>query len=99
MASMLSMPSIWAALSPIRRRFGMRLVIDRDRDYRSSVLLAGTGRSGTTWVSEIINHRNEYRYVFEPFNHQKLRIAQPFGPKRYLRPDDAGEEEEKEGSA
>lgn len=33
-----------------------------------TIFLAGSGRSGTTWVSNIINYDGRYRYIFEPFN-------------------------------
>jgi len=60
--------------------------------HRDSVFLAGSGRSGTTWLSEIINHRHMYRYVFEPFNPNKVRAFGHFKSKQYLRPDDGREE-------
>ena len=68
------------------------LHVDLDRDHRSSVFLAGSGRSGTTWVSEIINHRNGHRLVFEPFHPGKVAICEDFRRKQYLRPDDRREE-------
>jgi hypothetical protein len=61
-------------------------------DHRSSVFLAGSGRSGTTWVSGMINHRNAYRFVFEPFRPDKVGICKKFRRKQYLRPDDRREE-------
>jgi hypothetical protein len=61
-------------------------------DHRSSVFLAGSGRSGTTWISGVINHRNAYRFVFEPFNPGKVRILRHFRRKQYLRPGDRREE-------
>jgi Sulfotransferase family len=61
-------------------------------DHRSSVFLAGSGRSGTTWVSGLINHRNEYRFVFEPFRPDKVGICENFGRKQYLRSGDRREE-------
>ena len=61
-------------------------------DHRNSVILAGSGRSGTTWVSGVINHRNAYRLVFEPFNTGKVRIMEGFRRKQYLRPSDRREE-------
>ena len=73
-------------LTPLRRRLGVRYPIDYGADYRRTVLLAGTARSGTTWVSEIINHRNEYRYIFEPFNDKKVPLVKPFGARKYMRP-------------
>lgn len=61
-------------------------------DHRDAVFLAGTGRSGTTWLSEVLNHRNEYRYVFEPFRPDRVRACSHFRSKQYLRPDDRREE-------
>lgn len=37
-------------------------------DLPGTILLAGSGRSGTTWMSQIINHGNPYRDIFEPFH-------------------------------
>ena len=73
------------------RLFGA-LHVDLDRDHRSSVFLAGSGRSGTTWVSGIINHRNGFRLVFEPFHPDRVGICKNFRRKQYLRPDDRREE-------
>ena len=60
--------------------------------HRDSVFLAGSGRSGTTWLSEIINHGGGYRYVFEPFNPGKVGAFGHFNSKQYLRPGDRREE-------
>ena len=61
-------------------------------DHRDSVFLAGSGRSGTTWVAGVINYRNGYRLVFEPFHPGKVGICGSFRRKQYLRPDDRREE-------
>ena len=61
-------------------------------DHRNTVFLAGSGRSGTTWVAEVINHRNGYRLVFEPFHPGRVEICGGFRRKQYLRPDDRREE-------
>jgi hypothetical protein len=45
---------IWPLISP--------LYVDLQPDYRASIFLAGTERSGTTWISDVIN----YRRVFHP---------------------------------
>jgi hypothetical protein len=76
---------------PFFRLFGT-LHVDVNRDHWNSVFLAGSGRSGTTWVSEIINYRNRYRLVFEPFHPGKVDICENFRLKQYLRPDDRREE-------
>lgn len=68
------------------------LYADSVRDHRNSVFLAGSGRSGTTWLSEVINHRNDYRYVFEPFHPGRIGVCGHFRTKQYLRPDDGQEE-------
>jgi hypothetical protein len=45
------------------------------------VLLAGSGRSGTTWIADLLNCANAYRSIFEPFDHRRARsdwiIRQP----------------------
>ena len=61
-------------------------------DYRDSVFLAGSGRSGTTWLSQVIDHSGGYRYVFEPFNPARVGAVGNFRSKQYLRPGDAREE-------
>jgi hypothetical protein len=66
--------------------------VDLGHDHRDSVFLAGSGRGGTTWVSEIINYRGEYRYVFEPFHPGEVHICKNFRSKQYLRPEDRREE-------
>jgi hypothetical protein len=68
------------------------LYLDLNRDYHRSVFLAGSGRSGTTWVSEVINHRREYRLVFEPFYPERLPLLRGFRRGQYLGPDDRREE-------
>jgi hypothetical protein len=64
-----------------------KLYIDYNRDPSASVILAGKGRSGTTWMGNIINYKRDYRYVFEPFFPREVEICRHFGPKRYIRPD------------
>jgi Sulfotransferase family len=81
-------PVIGASFS---RLFGA-FHVDLDQDHRSSVFLAGSGRSGTTWVSGIINHHNGFRLVFEPFHPGRVGICKNFRRKQYLRPDDPREE-------
>lgn len=79
-------------LGRIANRLVSPLYLDLNGDYRASVFLAGSGRGGTTWASEVINHRNEYRYVFEPLHPHKVRLCRGFRWRQYLRPDDRREE-------
>ena len=61
-------------------------------DPGKTVFLAGTGRSGTTWLAGLINHDQSYRDVFEPFHPGKVEALRGFKSKQYLRPDDRREE-------
>jgi hypothetical protein len=64
------------------------LYVDLNPEYRNTVFLAGTEKSGTTWISDIINYKREYRYIFEPFWSARVPICKGFKPYHYLRPDD-----------
>ncbi|MEM7031752.1 MAG: sulfotransferase [Chloroflexota bacterium] len=70
---------LWTLISP--------LYIDYQPDYKRTVFLSGTEKSGTTWLSDIINYKNEYRYVFEPFWPLKVPICHGFHAQQYLRPE------------
>jgi len=78
--------------APLARLLGGFYVDLGKGDYKRSVFLAGSGRSGTTWLSQIINHRRRYRYVFEPFNPREVGPFGHFRTKQYLRPDERREE-------
>lgn len=64
-----------------------RCFADLGGDWRDTVFVAGTGRSGTTWLGDLINYRNEYRVVFEPFHPRYVPDAACFRNRQYLRPD------------
>lgn len=83
----------------LRREVGRRYCLDVGRDHTSAIFLAGSGRSGTSWLAEALNHRNEYHYVFEPFHPPQydspvpIQVGLPscaaFTYHLYLRPDNA----------
>lgn len=54
-------------------------------DYRQSIFLAGTGRSGTTWLAEVINYDNSFRIMFEPFHSYKIDVIKDWNYRQYLR--------------
>lgn len=56
-----------------------------------AVFLAGTGRSGTGWVANIINYDNRYRYMYEPFSPRVIDTVAAFSWGLYIRPDDRSE--------
>jgi hypothetical protein len=60
-----------------------------DQAGEQVVFLAGCGRSGTTWVQELINYRQDHRVLFEPFWPEKVHFLPPQPSTHlYLRPDD-----------
>jgi hypothetical protein len=65
-----------------------RVQLDLNPDPAAAVVVAGTGRSGTAWVANIVNYANEYRYLFEPFNPHKTPELSHFRYRQYLRPSD-----------
>ena len=74
-------------IGKLQRAIHRRLLVDTNPDPGAAIFLGGTGRSGTTWVSDIINFRNEYRYLFEPFYPQRVGLCRRFRYRQYLRPD------------
>lgn len=72
----------------LRRRVCARFLRDRGGDHRAATLLAGTGRSGTTWVANVINHGNDHRLIFEPFHPDHVPLCSHFPHRKYLRPGD-----------
>lgn len=61
-------------------------------DHTKTIFLAGSGRSGTTWLAGLLNHDSHYRLIFEPFYPSKVAAFRGFGSKQYLRPGDRREE-------
>jgi hypothetical protein len=51
------------------------------------MLIAGTARSGTTWLGELIASQVNCRVMFEPFQPRKVAAYRPFEYFQYLRPD------------
>ena len=62
-----------------------QLYLDRGGDHRDTVYLAGTARSGTSWISEVINHDNAFRMIHEPLRRDRLSVTDVFRPRHYLR--------------
>ena len=78
-------------LDSIKIKIHSKFYINLDNNYENTIFLAGTGRSGTTWVSNIINYNNSYRYIFEPFHSYFVDICKDFKYRQYLRPENNDE--------
>ncbi len=61
-------------------------------DPNKTVFLAGVGRSGTTWLGDVLNYRNTFRTMFEPFFPAKVPELAAAGWRAhgYLRPGATG---------
>jgi hypothetical protein len=64
------------------------LYLDLEPAYLRSVFICGAPRSGTTWLAEVLNHANDYRYIYEPFNREHVSLCRHFSERQYVRPHD-----------
>lgn len=56
--------------------------------YKDVIWVTGDGRSGTTWLSDLINWHGQYRVLFEPFHPQLVKDVQQYDFFQYLKIDD-----------
>jgi len=68
----------------IRKAMGS-LYVDTG-DISDTVFLAGCGRSGTTWLEDLLNYDNSFRIMFEPFHSLKNELLKGWNYRQYLRP-------------
>jgi len=58
-----------------------------NKNYGDNVIIiSGTGRSGTTWIAEILEKYLHYRILFEPFIPEIVKEFKQFKYKPYVRP-------------
>jgi hypothetical protein len=65
---------------------------DADNLTSNSVMIAGTARSGTTWLADIIASQRPCRIMFEPFHSQLVSGFGAFHYFQYMRPTEANPE-------
>ncbi len=75
-------------LSSIRKHFLSKIYYDTNSDYRNSILLVSTGRSGSTFVSNVINYKNDHRIIFEPFKSDRVPAFKGLKYPTYVAQDD-----------
>ena len=66
--------------------------VDLGGGPEDSVFVAGSGRSGTTWLADVVNFSSGGRLIFEPFHPGRVRGFEGFTRRQYLRPGDRREE-------
>lgn len=55
------------------KRLPSKIYVDYAGD--DLVFIAGSGRSGTSWLANICNYKNSFRYLFEPLNPSALNSS------------------------
>jgi hypothetical protein len=81
------------SISSLQSRLGERVrrsgfAVDRLLGrYRDVIWIAGDGRSGTTWLEQILNYTGNRRIVFEPFHPFRVEPMSSLRPLHYARPD------------
>jgi hypothetical protein len=73
-------------LKRLRRIIRSRFYLHLNHDTRNSIMVAGTGRSGTTWVAEMIASQIPCRIMFEPFHFRKV-LRKDHHLFHYMRPE------------
>lgn len=66
--------------------FGSRFYVNPAADVSKSILVAGTARSGTTWLGDLISSQIPSRILFEPFNPHLVPEYKGFHYFQYMRP-------------
>jgi len=70
------------------RGFTRRCFIETNHDPSRAVILAGTGRSGTTWLAQLLAKLMRYRLIMEPLRSHYFTIGGDEETRPYLRPDE-----------
>lgn len=66
--------------------FGSHFYLNPDPGIRRSILVAGTARSGTTWLGDLIASQLPSRILFEPFHPDLVSDYRRFHYFQYMRP-------------
>lgn len=74
-------------LRPLRRNILRHLYQDNNRQEEDSILVAGTARSGTTWLGDLLAEPSG-RILFEPFHSGKIPELHGLSYFPYLRPNE-----------
>jgi Sulfotransferase domain len=90
------------AITPLYRpafnQLRSTLMIDNSGDWRDTLYVSTGGRTGGTWVSQLINFDLSYRLMFEPASREYLMVPREYLPMlrdnrlQYIRPSSADPE-------
>ncbi len=87
----LNSPYAESVFSIAYRKIRAPLYLDLKNDVKSTVFMAGTGRSGTTWLTTVLNYDNSYRYIHEPFHPMRVKEINHIINGQYLKEDNLDE--------
>jgi len=68
------------------------IYFEKNHDLNKAIIVAGTGRSGTTWLAEILMNILKFRLIFEPFNPRKVKLCKDLPNKLYIPPNEINKE-------
>ncbi len=68
------------------------IYLNPDPDIHKSILVAGTARSGTVWLGDMISSQLPCRLMFEPFNPELVPGYRDFHYFQYMRPAEDNQE-------
>lgn len=83
------MSNVRRVLSNIKRRAG-GVCLDRPAD-KPTVLLTSSGRSGSTWLQELISQTDRFRVMFEPFHAKEIPALSDWEFRQYIDRDEPGD--------
>lgn len=69
-----------------KRQLYKRFFYESNHNLRNTLIIDGVGRSGTTWLAELLADILHYRQIFEPFRPDKVEIFSKFKYKEYIPP-------------
>lgn len=69
-----------------KRKIFKHFYFEKNNEIKNSIIIDGVGRSGTTWLAEILADILHYRQIFEPFRPDKVEIFSEFQYKEYIPP-------------
>jgi Sulfotransferase family len=72
----------------IRSRLASRYFVNLGSADPDIIFIAGTGRSGTTWLTELLARSTRRRVIFEPFRNDRVPEWGDARRRQYIRPDD-----------
>jgi hypothetical protein len=65
-----------------------RVCFQTNHDLTKTIMIAGTPRSGTTWLAQILAKLLHYRLIFEPWYPERVPEYSSFSLRQYVRPED-----------